>query len=76
MWLLGCILPLIIGDLVPEGEAKWKNFLVMMRIVDLLFAPDNHWRSSGLFIAANKIYEPLSQIPKMHFMIHIPRLIL
>ena len=39
MWLLGRILPIIIGDLVPEGDHYWENYLIMMRIVDILFSP-------------------------------------
>ena len=39
MWLLGRILPLIIGDYVPESDAHWKLYLQMMDIVDILFVP-------------------------------------
>ncbi len=39
MWLLGRILPLVIGDLVPEDNEKWLNFLLLMEIVDRLFSP-------------------------------------
>ncbi len=39
MWLLGRLLPLMIGDLVPEGDGKWENFLLIMKIVDRLFSP-------------------------------------
>ena len=38
MWLLGRILPLLIGDLVPDDDEKWINFLLLMDIVDLLFS--------------------------------------
>ena len=84
MWLLGRILPLIIGDMVPEGEAKWKNFLVMMRIVDLLFTPTITEDLVGYLSRLieehhnefKSLYPNNSIIPKMHFMIHMPRLIL
>ena len=39
MWLLGRLLPLIIGDFVPDDDEHWLLFLQMMDIVDLLFAP-------------------------------------
>ena len=39
MWLLACILPLSIGDLVPEDDERWSNFLRMLDIVDILFCP-------------------------------------
>ena len=37
MWLLGRVLPLIIGDYLPEDDEHWLLFLQM--IVDLLFSP-------------------------------------
>lgn len=39
MWLLGRILPLLIGDLVPEEDEHWENFLKIMDIVNILFSP-------------------------------------
>ena len=39
MWLLGCVLPLIIGDYVPDDDEHWLLFLRLMEVVDLLFAP-------------------------------------
>ena len=39
MWLLARILPLSIGDLVPEDDERWLNFLKMLDIVDILFCP-------------------------------------
>ena len=39
MWLFGRILPLLIGDKVPDDDAKWRLFLNLMEIVDYLFSP-------------------------------------
>ena len=39
MWLLGRVLPLIIGDCIPDDDKHWLLFLRLMVIVDLLFAP-------------------------------------
>ena len=39
MWLLGRILPLIIGEHVPEDDERWMLFLRLMVIVNILFAP-------------------------------------
>ena len=33
-----CILPLLIGDSIPEDDERWSNFLTLMEIVDLLFS--------------------------------------
>lgn len=82
MWLLGRILPLVIGDLVPRGDAKWENFLTMMRIVDILFAPaitEDLLAYLGQIIEGHhhqftKLYPAEPIIPKQHFMIHMPRL--
>ena len=39
MWCLGRFLPMLVGDLVPEGDEYWENFLLLLDIVDELFAP-------------------------------------
>ena len=84
MWLLGRILPLIIGEHVPEDDEHWMLFLQLMDIVDILFAPsisedyavyvdtlihDHHHEFCHL-------YKDASIIPKMHFMVHMPRLMI
>ena len=84
MWLLGRLLPIMIGDLVPEGDDKWVNFLLLMKIVDWLFCPkitpddvgylatlitEHHYKFVDL-------YPDASKIPKIHFILHMPRLIL
>lgn len=82
MWLLGRILPLVIGDLVPENDSKWANFRTMMRIVDILFAPTTTTDLmsylvrliEGHHLEFIKLYPMQSVIPKMHFMVHMPRL--
>ena len=84
MWLLGRILPLVIGDLVPDDDERWCNFLLMMEIVDLLFCPTiSEDNAAYLAVRISEHHEQFSQlypgksiIPKMHFMVHMPRLIL
>ncbi len=39
MWCLGRLLPLMIGDQVSEDDEKWKNFLLLLSIMDYLLAP-------------------------------------
>ena len=39
MWLLGRILPILIGDLVLEDNEYWILFLKLMDTVDILFSP-------------------------------------
>ena len=39
LWCLGRYLPLLIGDLVAEGNEYWECFMLLLEIVDILFAP-------------------------------------
>ncbi|KAG8177494.1 hypothetical protein JTE90_008678 [Oedothorax gibbosus] len=39
MWTLIRILPLLIGDKIPQGNKFWDLFLLMLTIVDTLVAP-------------------------------------
>ena len=39
MWLLGRILPIVIGSFVPDGDDHWNLYLQMMDIADILFSP-------------------------------------
>ena len=83
MWLLARILPLLVGDCVPDDDERWENFLTLMEIVDRLFCPrlteDDatylRWLISDHHNDFVSLYPDMSVIPKMHFMIHMPRLI-
>lgn len=35
MWLLGCLLPLMVGQCVPERDEHWKCYIQLLRIVTL-----------------------------------------
>lgn len=73
-------LPLLIGDLVPEDDDHWENFLELMTIVDYVFAPVvTHEIISCLEVLIEKFlinfcscYPQRPPTPKMHYMIHIP----
>ena len=39
MWLFGRILPIVVGEHIPEDDEWWLLFLELMDIVDLLFSP-------------------------------------
>ena len=39
IWALGCLLPLIVGQYVPDGNKKWENYLMILEITDYLLAP-------------------------------------
>lgn len=84
MWLLGRVLPFMIGSNVPEENQHWKNFLKLLEIVDYLMAPDITEDEVGylsILIQQHhqefiRLYTINSAIPKHHFMIHMARLIL
>lgn len=84
MWLLGRILPILVGEMVDVGDEKWENFLQLMEIVDLLFAPLSN-QDDVAYLARvieehhlefARLYPSSSVISKMHFMVHMPRLML
>ena len=84
MWLLGRILPLLIGEYIPEEDERWTLYLQLMNIVDILFSPyiteDYAIYLSTLINDQHddfcRLYPDSSVIPKMHFMIHMPRLMI
>ena len=81
MWLLGRILPLVIGEHVPEDDEHWLLYLHLMNIVDLLFAPKTTEDHAVYLISLiddhhhefRELYPDANIIPKMHFMIHMPK---
>lgn len=84
MWCLARYLPLLVGDLIPEDDDHWHNFLLHMRVVDYVFAPtcDNYIVAELRSLierhhtAFKHLYSNNSIIPKMHYMIHYPELII
>lgn len=83
MWMLGRFLPLMIGADIPADDEHWMNFSLLLRIMQYLFAPrlseddlavlqemimDHHHQFVSL-------YPTHSIIPKLHYLIHMPRLI-
>lgn len=84
MLLLMKILPLAIGDSIPNDDEHWLCYLKMMSIVSYLFSPaidQDHAAYIQTLICEHhteftRIYPNESIIPKMHFMVHMPRLML
>lgn len=82
MNLFGHILPLLIGDLVPDDDECWELFLNLMDITDILFSPktsDDYAAYLTTLIQEHhhdfcRVYPGHKIIPKMHFMVHMPRL--
>lgn len=84
MWLFGRILLLLIGEFVPDEDEHGELYLRMMKIVDLLFAPstsDDHAAYIAVLIKDHhedfcRLYPGSTIIPKLHFMVHMPRLMI
>ena len=84
MWALGRLLPILIGRYIPEGDDHWENYLLMLEITDHLLAPEitiNEAAHVKVLIeshhtAFTTLYPEASVIPKMRFVIHMPRLII
>ena len=83
-WLLGRLVPFLVGEQVPEDDRHWQNYLLLLQILDLLLAPEitvdevSHLNTlipehHSEFV---NIYPDSSVIPKLHYLIHTPRLIL
>lgn len=83
MWCFGRFLPLIIGEWIPEENENWVEFLLLLDIVDILFSPELNPEDIAkltLLIEEHhrefKALYPLSSfLPKMHYLLHMPRLI-
>ena len=80
MWCLARLLPLMIGEHVPEDDHRWGLFKIFLMIVDYVFAPntdediieyirklieDHH-------LKFRELYPDCPITPKQHYMIHIP----
>ena len=82
-WLLSRLMPYMVADFVPEGDEHWDNYLLMLEITDYLMAPEILEDELGYLkvlieehhLTFSRIYPTFSIIPKMHFLIHTPRLI-
>ena len=84
MWVLSRYFPLMVGSKVPPDDRKWMNFQQLLEISRYLFAPSIHLDDLGLLdvlITEHHrqfliLYPHINVIPKMHFLLHYPRLIL
>ncbi|XDV29589.1 hypothetical protein PO909_032692 [Leuciscus waleckii] len=76
-------IPLIFGDVVPEGDKHWHLMLLLLHIVNIIFSP---CISEGMTIFLKhlivehhrlfkELYPSRNLIPKHHLMIHYPECI-
>jgi hypothetical protein len=83
IWLLGILLPLMIGNCIPLDDQVWLTFRYVLEISRLFFKVEiSELEISRLefliaeFISLYKENFPGSRVtPKMHFIVHYPRFI-
>jgi hypothetical protein len=81
MLTLAHVIPIMLSPKVPEGDANWLNLLRLLQIIILCTSPYCSRDTSCLleiliaqYLHEFKILYPRSSfIPKMHFMVHLPR---
>lgn len=82
-WALLCLLPLIVGERIPETEPTWQVLLNLKDIVELVLSPV-HTDSTICFLDSKlsehrhrflKAFPQDKLIPKHHFLEHYPQLI-
>lgn len=79
MWCLGRFLPLLIGSKVPEGDLFWENFLMLLTVMDYVFAPTTTADKADyvtmlvedFLTEFRDLYPERRLIPKMHYMVHL-----
>ena len=81
-WCLFRNLPLMIGNSVPAGHKAWELYLLFRDIADVTFAPviDKSWipwlqDEIQSFLESFALMHPESFVPKFHFLVHYPRLL-
>lgn len=84
MWTLGRLLPVMVGEFVPTSDERWQNFVRLLYITDYLMSPqisrdDNIIAYLKHIIeehhsAFSRLYPDKSITPKLHYLIHTPRL--
>lgn len=78
MWTFCTLLPLLIGDLVPEDDTKWECFLLLLEIVKHCTSRITSPRAATIVAALvdqhhqsfRKCYPGTSITPKVHYMVH------
>ena len=76
-------LPMFVGKDIPTNDENWMNFLTLLDITDYLVAPCLTTDEVAFLkviiqehhVMFSQLYPDSSIIPKMHYLIHAPRLL-
>lgn len=79
MWLLGRLLPLMVGKYIPNDDPDWVCYLELLMILVLSTAVEVTQETisdlklivESYLFHYNKLY-PSSMTPKMHYLLHLP----
>lgn len=81
-WCLFLLLPFIIGHHIPEGSMHWELYVLCREIIDIILAPSIKksvlhylYIIIGHFLSLFHSLFPGKVTPKLHYLIHYPRLI-
>ena len=82
-WSLCRLLPVMVGHKIPEDNMHWLHYLELLEILDIVCAPIVHKNTPALLqmiIESNvtsfvSLYPTASVIPKIHYLLHLPRYI-
>ncbi|XP_039248923.2 uncharacterized protein LOC120326666 [Styela clava] len=80
MWLLGRILPFLLGDTVDLESEPWQCFVTLLEITSIVLSPvisENILPYLGHLIALylqdfRSCFPEANLIPKQHYLVHIP----
>ena len=70
--------------MVPESDEYWQHYLTTLRVASYLLAPEIHQDEVAYLSVILtdhhetfvRLYPDASVIPKMHYLLHVPRLML
>ncbi len=82
IWLLAVSLPVMIGKFIPENDGHWLCFTTLLELCRLIFKSSiseleilNLTFLIDEYLCSFREYFSRRIIPKMHFLVHYPRLI-
>ena len=81
MLCLGRLLPLMIGNLIPEEDERWQLFTLLIQAAMIVLSPMVNKNSLGVLEGLIEEHHTLfcthypgrSVIPKMHYLVHYPK---
>ncbi len=80
MWLLGRLLPMIVGKYVPDDDAHWRCYLQLLRILTISTAIEVTEESASILSLLIRDYllkfislYPDFFTPKIHYLLHLPQ---